>query len=522
MSYPNPYGQQPAYPPGGGGGYPPQPGYPPAQSGYPPQVPYPPQQSYPPGGGPGYPPQQPGGYPPQPGYPQQQGGYPAAQPQYPQSGGYAGGPSGYPPQQTAGYPAQAVPGYPAQPAAGYPGHQPAAYPSQPAAGYPGQQSGGYPGQPPAGYPAQQSGGYPAQGQQTVQHGSPAQGASTVTTGMGKLNIGSGEVSHGTVVAIKPFDSENDAEILRKAMKGFGTDEKAIIDVITKRSNLQRQEIKKKFKTMYGKDLIKDLESELSGNLKELIMAMFTPTTYYDAWSLHEAMEGAGTKESVLIEILFTRTNAEIIEIVKCYKEHFRRDLEKDVKSETSGHFKRLLVSSLQGNRDELNASQAQALAMSGWQGVVDREKAAKEAKELYSAGEKKWGTDESTFNKILSLRHCYQLRATFDEYQKIAGRDITASIKREFSGDVEDGMLAIVECARNRAQYFTTRLYKAMKGLGTDDTTLIRVIVSRSEIDMVDIKKCFFPTYQKTLSKMVSSETSGDYKRLLDGLIGGE
>ena len=49
-----------------------------------------------------------------------------------------------------------------------------------------------------------------------------------------------------------FDPKSDAEILRKAMKGFGTDEKAIIKVLANRSNYQRQEIEKAFKTMYGK------------------------------------------------------------------------------------------------------------------------------------------------------------------------------------------------------------------------------------------------------------------------------
>lgn len=50
---------------------------------------------------------------------------------------------------------------------------------------------------------------------------------------------------------------------------------------------------------------------------------------------------------------------------------------------------------------------------------MDMEKARREAQELYQAGEKKWGTDESKFNQILAVRSHSQLRATFDEYVKV-------------------------------------------------------------------------------------------------------
>ena len=38
------------------------------------------------------------------------------------------------------------------------------------------------------------------------------------------------------------------------------------------------------------------------------------------------------------------------------------------------------------------------------------------------------------------------------------------------------------QCAINRQEYFADRLEKAMKGIGTDEGSLIRVIVSRSEV----------------------------------------
>ena len=71
---------------------------------------------------------------------------------------------------------------------------------------------------------------------------------------------------------------------------LGTDEKAVTNIIGSRSNAQRQKIKLEFATMYGKDLIKELKSELSGNYEEAVLALLMPPAEFDAYQMHISMK----------------------------------------------------------------------------------------------------------------------------------------------------------------------------------------------------------------------------------------
>lgn len=186
----------------------------------------------------------------------------------------------------------------------------------------------------------------------------------------------------------------------------------------------------------------------------------------------------------------------------------KRDLKDDVASESSGDFRRLLISVLNANRSE--------------ETEVDIAQVRQDAKDLYEAGEASLGTDESVYNRVLCLRSYDQLMAVFGEYQSITGRDIEESIESELSGDLKRGMMAvgmffILVCfsffyfsiflaatsVRSVAGYFADALYESMSGLGTSDDRLIRICVSRCEIDMVQIKKEFKRKYGQPLADMI-------------------
>lgn len=310
----------------------------------------------------------------------------------------------------------------------------------------------------------------------------------------------------TVFPAENFNPSADAAALRKAMKGFGTDEQTIIDILCSRCNWQRQVIAETFKNELGRDLIKDLKSELGGKFEDVILGLMLPPVNYLCKQLFKAMDGIGTNERALIEILCSQNNEQMHHIARVYEEMYNRPLAEHVCTETSGDFRRLLTLIITGTRDA--------------PGTVDPELAAQQAKQLYDAGEGKWGTDESVFTKIMAHASFDQLEYVFEEYKKMTGRTIEQALKAELSGDLFHALSAIVECVQMAPHFFAKRLFEAMDGLGTDDTTLIRIIVSRSELDLQNIKDEYEQMYNKTLMSAVKSETSGDYKKALCALIG--
>ncbi|KAM9819678.1 annexin A5b [Syngnathus typhle] len=313
-------------------------------------------------------------------------------------------------------------------------------------------------------------------------------------------------SRGTVKASANFNATSDAEVLYKAMKGLGTDEEAILQLLTSRNNAQRQQITAAYKTLFGKDLIQDLKGELGGKFETLIVSLMTAPLAYDVTSLRNAIKGAGTDEKVLVEILASRTAHQVKDIVAAYRQEYDDDLEEDVSGDTSGHFKRLLVILLQANR----------------QTGIQEAKIQADAEVLFKAGEHKFGTDEQTFVTILGNRSAQHLRKVFDAYMKMSGYEMEESIRRETSGSLRELLLAVVKCARSVPAYFAETLYYAMKGAGTDDNTVIRVMATRSEVDLLDIRTEFRRMFACSLHSMIKSDTSGDYRKALLLLCGGD
>ena len=103
------------------------------------------------------------------------------------------------------------------------------------------------------------------------------------------------------------------------MKGAGTDEDAIIRILGVRFRSQRLQIAQAYEQNFKRDLRKDLESETSGNFKELLSGLLMEQDEYDAWIVNRCIKGLGTDDDTLIEILCTKSNIEIKKLKEAYK-----------------------------------------------------------------------------------------------------------------------------------------------------------------------------------------------------------
>ncbi|XP_065340596.1 annexin A13-like [Cloeon dipterum] len=317
----------------------------------------------------------------------------------------------------------------------------------------------------------------------------------------------------TVFPGYPFDAEADADNLHEAMNSQQqSNPLAIESILSRRSLQQRLTIAEKYKLSYGKNLESDItkyaESCLTcfsfGRMGEL---MFSPLPVQYSHHLSKAMVGPGTTESVLTEILCGNKNNMIRNITQAYAERYDgKSLLADLEGETSGDLKSLLVLLMQANRTGPHLVNAQA--------VKD------DVLALYNNGEINWREDSSRLNEVLARRSVQHIRWVLQGLSRKTGKNIKENVDEQFYFGNKKGYLACVRMIQEPEEYFADVLNDAINGLGTSEDALIRVILTRSEIDLGTISEKYEQKYGRSVIDDIKGDTGGFYKNMLLAFFG--
>ncbi|KAG1334572.1 Annexin-like protein RJ4 [Cocos nucifera] len=371
----------------------------------------------------------------------------------------------------------------------------------------------------------------------------------------------------------PYD---DSEQLRKAFEGWGTNEGLIIAILAHRSTAQRRQIRDAYAQAYGEDILKVLEKELTRDFEKAVLLWMLDPPERDAVLANEALKKWSPRNRALIEIAVARTSDETFAVRRAYHARFKRSLEEDVAVHTSGDFRKLLVplvSSYRYEGLEVNASlakseakilhekindkdygneeiirilttrsKAQLLATFNdynnefghpinkllvplvssyrYEGLeVNASLAKSEAKILHEKiNDKDYGNEEII--RILTTRSKAQLLATFNDYNNEFGHPINKDLKADPKDDFLFALRSIIRCIICPEKYFEKVIRLAINKMGTDEYALTRVITSRAEVDMKQIKEIYYKRNSVPLERAIKRDTTGDYEDFLLALIG--
>ncbi|GAV68490.1 Annexin domain-containing protein, partial [Cephalotus follicularis] len=185
---------------------------------------------------------------------------------------------------------------------------------------------------------------------------------------------------------------------------MGTDEKAIINALANRNATQRQQIMTAYNDIYHEDLVKRLESELSGDFEKAVYCWILDSADRQAVLAHVAIKKSEPDYHVIVEIACVLSPEELLAVRRAYHLRYKRSLEEDGAAATSGDIRKAcvllwaLVSSFRYDGIEVNARLAD-----------------NEAEILHNAIKDKALYHEEAI-RILTTRSKLELIATFNSY----------------------------------------------------------------------------------------------------------
>ncbi|XP_065224351.1 annexin B9-like [Planococcus citri] len=325
----------------------------------------------------------------------------------------------------------------------------------------------------------------------------------------------------TVKPYDKFDLEKDTEtihhILRKEPRYIPEVDK-MVRMVCHRSREQRLEMKRLFGEKYKSELIvvKDIAGycadSASGEISfgDLLDDCFRSVLGIYKHHLNRELTSPFKRldKNAIIEILLSIPPEKKGEFLESYEKTFKTPLLEDVNSNLNGDFHNVVAEMINRNRTcDIPPDK------------IDWEKAKQEAQLLHD-GRKKWKNHRCDLDRILMETPIQQLNATFVEFKKIDGKEFEEVLDKHMEKDKRGSYKAMVFFVKDKHDYYARRLEKAMKGLGTQDHVINRIISIHSEDDMVEIATAYQLNTADPLIKRLEDDTTSHHEMLITCLAG--
>ena len=282
------------------------------------------------------------------------------------------------------------------------------------------------------------------------------------------------------------------------------DENILVDILSNTSNEERQIIRGNYKELYNHPIQNDINAKLPSKLRDISIDLFDTPYEYDARELHSALNSLTSDDNVVVEIFVSRpkNHLEIVDIA--YKKFFKTSLKEDIQKIGSKEFVQFLLAIMDCERP--------------LEQTISGSDAYETANELIKNGLKIYGTDVDLFKKVFVEKSREDLILISRAYYELSKKSLYDAIEAEVGGKNRRLLKGLLFAVITPAQWFAKKCYKVIQGLGGDKKTLIRILISRAEIDMYAIRDYYYMDTNNDIKNDIEDDTNGAYGQILVNL----
>ena len=290
-----------------------------------------------------------------------------------------------------------------------------------------------------------------------------------------------------------IQENKDVEDLKQLIEN--ADYSSMTDFITRKTHKERMRLRQVYKQKFDKDLMSDLKSSFAGIYLKIILGLFTDPVEFDIDYIYKCLK-EDASYNILIEIFASRPDWYLNKIKNLYQRKYNIELEEHIKEGTLDDFKKLLLQILQSERSTNQSP--------------DVDQCKKLAEDLEQEESENLTVDSPIINSIFIKSSPQELVSISKEYNKSTQKLITQTINEHFKGNVKNLLNAILMAKISPSEYYANFIHESID----DEDIILKVIISRAEIDFTQIKKYYLKLYENNVVNDIKKD-SHEYTNLL-------
>ena len=271
----------------------------------------------------------------------------------------------------------------------------------------------------------------------------------------------------------------------------------VLDIAMNTNFKTRIAISQYYTSIYGASLFEEIKSKIGGDFGYCAAQMFLSPLQF---CLHHLKLGLKKGNECAFEMLTSKTPEELKIIENAYNKEENKDLKTDITKTFGGAIGKNLLNLFILPRSSNSKPQ--------------KSECEKYANKLIEKEPKYWVEDENLFKEIFIQRSPEELIIIARHYKNYTGNNLIEVVEKKTKGKAQILLKEILYNNIMPHELFAEKINLAIKGAGTNEEVLSRVLVSRNEIDMPLIREIYQYKYNITLKEDIIDDTSGAYQKL--------